>query len=130
MVNRHQRTDKGFGPAAGPEATAIASRCFAAVGYEVRSAASDWVLTPEAAPLQRALLGGWAAAARELQPDTSPLIGAWEDAHLQAVERGALTIVVGHQDFVGWPRLRHGSMRPRRLLAIGADEMGPLSATG
>ena len=36
LVNRHQRTYKGFRPALGPEAVAAAERCFTGEGYRVR----------------------------------------------------------------------------------------------
>ena len=38
LVNRHQRTDKGFGPALGPDAPGLAERCFATLGYRDCSA--------------------------------------------------------------------------------------------
>ena len=53
LMNRHQKTDKGFGAAAGPDATDDAARCFSAVGYRVRRESSDWVLPPETRDLQR-----------------------------------------------------------------------------
>ncbi|MBA3271926.1 MAG: class I SAM-dependent methyltransferase, partial [Acidobacteria bacterium] len=47
LMNTHQRRDKGLGgPAAGPDATACAERCFVAEGYRVTSEATDWVLGP------------------------------------------------------------------------------------
>jgi hypothetical protein len=35
LLNRHQKTDKGFGPAAGPDAAECAAKAFAGVGYRV-----------------------------------------------------------------------------------------------
>jgi hypothetical protein len=43
-VNRHQKTDKGFGPALGPDAIAHAVELFTAFGYTVRREQSDWIL--------------------------------------------------------------------------------------
>ena len=68
LMNRHQKTDKGFAAAAGPDATDDAARCFAAVGYRVRREPTDWVLPPEAQALQRRLIEGWAEAAVEIAP--------------------------------------------------------------
>jgi hypothetical protein len=59
LVNRHQRSDKGFGAALGPSAPASAERAFADAGYAVRRAPSDWVLTPDMSELQRQLIDGW-----------------------------------------------------------------------
>jgi hypothetical protein len=44
LVNRHQKTDKGFGPALGPDAIAHAAELFTAFGYTVRREQSDWIL--------------------------------------------------------------------------------------
>ncbi len=63
LVLRHQRHDKGFGPALGPDAASVAEACFATEGFAVRTAHSDWVL--ESPRLQRELVEGWARAAAE-----------------------------------------------------------------
>src|SRR5882672_1778754 len=47
LVNEHQRTDKGFGPALGPDAPEAAARCFEQVGYQVQRTRSDWRLGPD-----------------------------------------------------------------------------------
>ena len=53
LVNEHQRTDKGFGPALGPDATDRAVHWFRRAGYEAQRAPSDWALTPASGELQR-----------------------------------------------------------------------------
>ncbi|MBI3491471.1 MAG: class I SAM-dependent methyltransferase, partial [Acidobacteria bacterium] len=77
LVNRHQRTDKGFGPALGPEATDVAARCFADLGYSIKRESSDWVLTPESRELQKQVIDGWARAAAEVEPLRAKTIEAW-----------------------------------------------------
>src|SRR5437763_9927637 len=67
-VNQHQRNDKGFGPALGPEAAATAPARFEAVGYMVTQGASDWVFGPKDAEIQSEVLTACAVAA--------PAIGA------------------------------------------------------
>jgi hypothetical protein len=101
LVNEHQRTDKGFGPALGPDATGVAARCFEAVGYRVRRAASDWLLTPESRALQNQLIEGWAQAASEMSPVRARVIDGWRDRRLAHVAAGWSEMVVGHQDIVG-----------------------------
>ena len=45
LVNRHQRTDKGFGPALGPDALAAGrERVLVGLGYRVERERSDWAL--------------------------------------------------------------------------------------
>ncbi|MEP6467710.1 MAG: class I SAM-dependent methyltransferase [Parafilimonas sp.] len=101
LVNEHQRTDKGFGPALGPDATDFAARCFAELGYQVRRAPSDWVLMPASADLQRQLIDGWTQAAGEMAPQQLRMIDAWRERRLAHVAAGWSAITVGHQDIGG-----------------------------
>lgn len=103
LVNRHQRRDKGFGPALGPGAAAAAAARFAARGYGVERARSDWVLGPTDARLQQALVDGWLAAALEVAPAERAALTAWAERRRELAVRGAATLTVGHQDLAGWP---------------------------
>jgi len=102
LVNQHQRGDKGFGPALGPDATRVAEACFRAEGYVVDVAASDWVLSPEQHELQRELVAGWAGAARELAPSDAALIDGWRARRLAHIDAGRSHLRVGHQDLAAW----------------------------
>jgi hypothetical protein len=102
LVNEHQRTDKGFGPALGPDATACAERCFRRCGYETRRDSSDWILTPASQVLQRPLIDGWAQAASELAPSQSDVIEAWRLRRHAHVDANRSRIVVGHEDLAAW----------------------------
>ncbi len=44
LVNQHQRTDKGFGAALGPDAAGCAAELLEAAGYRVLRESSDWQL--------------------------------------------------------------------------------------
>jgi len=100
LVNRHQRTDKGFGAALGPDATARAIDVFGSLGYRVTTSASDWVLGATTSPraLQCQLIDGWAAAAAEMAPDRSGLIEDWRQRRLAHVSAARSILTVGHQD--------------------------------
>jgi hypothetical protein len=102
LVNRHQRTDKGLGPAAGPTATSRAGELFAAAGYHMEREASDWVLGPESRSLQRPLIDGWAEAAAAVAPDQSAAIDDWRARRLAHVNGGRSQLIVGHKDLAGW----------------------------
>jgi hypothetical protein len=103
LVNQHQRTDKGFGPAVGPDAANVAARCFDDLGYRVQRAPSDWLLTPASGPLQRQLIDGWAQAAGEMAPQQMRAIDAWRERRLAHIAAGWSAITVGHEDLAGWP---------------------------
>jgi predicted O-methyltransferase YrrM len=100
LVLRHQRHDKGFGPALGPDATSVAEACFATEGFTVRTAHSDWML--DSPRLQRELVEGWARAAAEIDPVQAATIAAWERRRLAHVLEGRSRIRVGHRDLVAW----------------------------
>jgi hypothetical protein len=100
LVNRHQETDKGFGPALGPAAVRAAVDLFQGAGYDVRTVASDWVLSRTSAPdaLQEQLIDGWAEAAAAIAPDRTAIVAAWRRRRLDHVTSGRSRLVVGHQD--------------------------------
>jgi hypothetical protein len=102
LMNLHQRTDKGLGgPAAGPEASAVAGRVFEEAGYRVERASSDWLLEPSEHEFQRQLIEGWAHAASEIAPRYTSAIAEWRRRRLAHVDAGHSRIVVGHVDMLG-----------------------------
>jgi hypothetical protein len=104
LVNRHQRTDKGFGPAAGPDAAARVVACLAERGYHVEHEASDWRLSEDEGDIQRHLIEGWVQATLAIAPDLATLVQRWRAARLAHVEAGRSRLVVGHRDVWGWVR--------------------------
>ena len=103
LLNRHQKTDKGLGgPAAGPDAAQYAARCFAEVGYRVRTAPSDWALGSGERELQRQLIEGWAEAASHVAPGDAPRIERWRARRLGHVDANRSRVVVGHLDVAAW----------------------------
>src|SRR5580765_1340696 len=102
LVNQHQRTDKGLGPAEGPAAVARASELFTAAGYYVEREASDWELTPESHELQRQLIAGWADAAMAVAPEQSAAVADWRARRIAHVDAGRSQLIVGHKDLAGW----------------------------
>jgi SAM-dependent methyltransferase len=101
LVNAHQRTDKGFGPALGPDAVAAAEAAFS--GCSIVTSASDWLLGPDSDRLQRALVQGWAGAAREMAGSETEALDAWEARRLAHIDGGRSRLVVGHVDLAAWP---------------------------
>jgi hypothetical protein len=103
LFNHHQRTDKGLGgPAAGPDAAECAERCFAEIGYRVRSEPSDWKLGSGELELQRQLIEGWAEAATAIAPDAAQTIARWRMRRLEHVDAARSYLVVGHVDVAAW----------------------------
>jgi hypothetical protein len=102
-VNAHQRTDKGFGSALGPSAAAAAISRFEALGYSVAHGTSDWVIGTDDQEIQLELLGGWTAAASEIEALLHHDIGDWLARRKTAASKGVSTMRVGHVDFFATP---------------------------
>lgn len=100
-VNRHQRTDKGFGPALGPDAAATLAILLRKVGYWVMLRPSPWVLEPEQAEMQRTLLEGWVEAARQIAPAEEDWVD-WLAQRRHWIDRGESRLRVGHWDLFAW----------------------------
>lgn len=96
LVNRHQRGDKGFGTALGPDAPGA----LAALLDGVQSAPSDWEIGASEDAMRTALVEGWADAAAEIAPPgRGAEIAAWRAS--AATEPRAL--IVGHADQLWLP---------------------------
>ncbi len=97
-LNRHQRTDKGFGPALGPKAAPALAAWLANRGYQVTLRPSPWRLGAEHAALQTALLAGWVDAAQEIAPNRAGKLTAWANQRRAWIEQGQSRLTVGHWD--------------------------------
>jgi SAM-dependent methyltransferase len=100
-VNRHQRTDKGFGPALGPTAAAWVISRLESLGYAVTRGPADWVLGLHDRDIQLDLLAGWAEAALTIGLSEATTAG-WLSRRRALLAAGRSTIRVGHSDF--WAR--------------------------
>jgi hypothetical protein len=120
--DRHQRGDKGFGPALGPTAGEAAIARFETLGYTVAKGASDWVLGRRDVEIQSDLLTGWAAAANELaDPDPAEIKG-WLERRRHHLASGRSSIGVGHIDFFASP------IRTRRAERSQSNSTSPSRA--
>jgi hypothetical protein len=102
-VNRHQRRDKGFGPALGPAAAAAVISRFEAVGYAVVRGASDWAFGPDDREIQAEVLSGWAGAARDLGDLPPGDLTDWLARRRALVADRRARMRVGHVDIFAKP---------------------------
>jgi hypothetical protein len=102
-VNRHQRRDKGFGPALGPQAATLAAAQFEQVGYRVVQGRSDWMFEAKDGTIQEAILAGWATAAGELGDVPLERIAAWFTRRREFIADGRARLRVGHIDVFAAP---------------------------
>lgn len=101
-VNRHQRRDKGFGAALGPQAAMKAVRHFRRLGYQVDFKESDWVLDRSDQAIQLELLNGYAGVARSMDTSLSSVAG-WFTRRRELINAGRSELRVGHIDFFARP---------------------------
>jgi hypothetical protein len=98
--NSHQLSDKGFGPAAGPDAgDYLAKQLELRAGYHVEIVPSPWKLGTGELPLMMATAEGVAQAARETGELADAEIRSWLDVrpNLQSCE-------IGHFDLLALPQ--------------------------
>ena len=103
-VNQHQRSDKGFGPALGPEAAATAPSRFEAVGYHGHAGRRRTGCSGRRiAEIQTEVLTGWAVAAREIGESSIGDIIGWLARRRDHIAAGRSSMRVGHVDFFARP---------------------------
>lgn len=101
---RDQRRVKGFGgPALGVEAPAAIARAFAAHGYEVLTAPTDWRIPRQAGAMARELALGHAEAAIRHETREAGRIEAWAETRAAQAEAGRLSVRVPHKDVLCLP---------------------------
>ena len=116
---RDQRREKGFGALAlGPAAPAAIAEVFAARGFDVESAASDWVVrgrgaapdlpSDAAAPFLTHLVVGRAQAALAGPPRDAGRVAAWSKARGGQIASGGLRARIGHRDVLAMPAVARG----------------------
>jgi len=101
--NAHQRTDKGFGPALGPDAADTAIKLFEKAGYQVNVSKSDWVGNSKHKAFQSMLLEGWRDAAKEIEPERAKDFNNWLLERLNLIENSNAELFVGHKDIFAVP---------------------------
>ena len=97
--NDHQRGNKGFGPALGPQAAHDLQARLLALGYAVMMARSDWVIGRDEAVFAGQLLEGIAGAAQALGVDSAD----WLARRKALLGRRRSVIRVAHFDVLGLP---------------------------
>ena len=91
-----QHTDKGLGPALGPEATKFLASAFTEAGYETQVGKSDWHLSDaKDTALIRMLADGIHAATAPVLGDTAV---SWHEERVKAS-----SVRIGHLDLIALP---------------------------
>ncbi|HZB91192.1 MAG TPA: class I SAM-dependent methyltransferase [Stellaceae bacterium] len=101
---RHQRRDKGFGPALAGAATIYLGARLAAAGCAVSTAASDWRVGPEQSAMLAAVIEAERRAASEERPDLGATFAQWAERRRGRLAAGALSLTIGHRDLLALPR--------------------------
>jgi hypothetical protein len=94
----HQGTDKGFGKAAGPQASNILQQALTRHRYRVIMEPSPWKLGQKQRALMNALSDGFANAVAETRMVPEDVVASW-----RAARRDAVSCEVGHYDLLGLP---------------------------
>ncbi len=102
-VNKHQRNNKGFGPALGPEAASATIAQFEKLGCKVVHGEADWVAGPGDREFQSEIFSGWASAARDTGDMTLGDIVEWLTFRRDQIVAGHSSIRVGHVDVFALP---------------------------
>jgi hypothetical protein len=101
--NAHQRRSVHGRRLLGPDAVDAAGEAFTRVGATVRVRPAPWRLGPDQAALAAEWLRGWVAAACEQRPELTVPAQDYLRRRLAAAARGALRVVVHHDDLLAQP---------------------------
>ncbi|GGJ00961.1 class I SAM-dependent methyltransferase [Neoroseomonas lacus] len=101
---RDQRRDKGFGGVAlGPAAPSVMAAAFAAHGYTVLRAPSDWIIDRRARFFTQEIATGHGTAALAWERRGAAAIEDWIATRRAQAADGLLSVRIGHQDLLALP---------------------------
>jgi len=103
---RHMGRDKGLGPALGPRAPAALAGLFAAAGYAVTAARSDWRIPASDPAMLAEMIAGHAGAAEEAWPAGALTVARWAARRRAQALARRLSLLVGHRDLLALPPAR------------------------
>lgn len=103
--NRHQQSEKGFGPALGPDASGCLAALCETKGFTVTTASSPWRLGPETAELQNEFLLGFSRPIHEIGNVSGADYKGWLDFRLSHIGVEGSVCIVGHADFLALPHI-------------------------
>ena len=98
----HQTRDKGFGPAAGPQAASALADAFRNANYAVETGDSPWVLDDADESLMLELLGGIANAVGETGLVPAEGLKEWLAFRKAAAPKAGARLVTGHTDILAF----------------------------
>ena len=96
----HQKRDKGFGAAAGPNAVSVLEDTLQGYGYKVTSGNSPWRMNSESRPLMNETLRGIAAAVTDTEMLKKSEVKNWLDKRIAQTE----SLIIGHRDIFARPK--------------------------
>lgn len=103
--NQHQRTDKGFGTALGPDATDCLHHHLVAHGFELSCASSPWRMDAQMKDLQIAFLIGLRLPLVEIGNLSPSQIDQWILERISLIDAPDSLCEVGHTDLIALPTI-------------------------
>ena len=100
---KHQESDKGFGPAAGPQGANALATAFRTVNYQVKESESPWHIGHENAALATQLLNGIAAAVSETNAADRKALNSWLEFRQSQLNSRSALLLTGHRDTFAIP---------------------------
>ncbi|MBX2885657.1 MAG: class I SAM-dependent methyltransferase [Granulosicoccus sp.] len=99
-LNAHQLSDKGFGPALGPGATASLKQTLESAGRNVALQDSDWLLAASEKSLQQNIVDSWFVAVKQSSPELQAKLENWHRFRTDQISDSVSSLQVGHTDLL------------------------------
>jgi len=105
VVNTHQRTDKGMGPALGSSAIEVLAEALSAAKYQFVIAPSPWLLGSDSSALQTALVRDWSDLVFRQGGMYAARVSRWRNFRMAAIKARQSHLSVGHVDLWARPKV-------------------------